>query len=157
MGRAPREETPGYYHVTMRGNAGIDIYGNTVDRDRFLTLLGWISHDEIWTVHAWCLMSNHFHLIVEIRKENLSAGMHRLAGRYARWFNETYDRTGHLFERRYSAKRIEGEVQLRNTAEYILANPIRAGLCTNPWDWRWLGGDLLTPARPAPMRIGSRP
>ena len=73
-------------------------------------------------------MTNHFHLIVEIPSENLSAGMHRLNGVYAQWFNERHDRTGHLFERRFSAKRIEGDEQLQNTAEYVLQNPVKAGL-----------------------------
>lgn len=157
MGRPLREQTPGHYHVTMRGNAGVNIYTNTIDRDRFLALLGWISHDEVWTVHAWCLMSNHFHLLVAIERETLSAGMHRLASRYARWFNETHDRKGHLFERRFSAKRIEGDLQLRNTAEYILANPVKAGLCTSPWDWRWLGGELVTRAGVANVPSVGRP
>jgi putative transposase len=94
-------------------------------------------------------MTNHFHLIVEIPSENLSSGMHRVNGVYARWFNERHDRSGHLFERRFSAKRIEGDEQLQNTAEYILQNPVKAGLCSNPFDWPWLGGKLVAAARPA--------
>lgn len=66
-----------------------------------------------------------------------------------RWFNERHERKGHLFERRFSAKRIEDDEQLYNTAQYILQNPVKAGLCSNPFDWRWLGGKLLVAARPA--------
>ena len=88
-------------------------------------------------------MTNHFHLVVETPDSNLSAGMQRLNGVYAQWFNAFYGRTGHLFGRRFWAKRIETDAQLRDTAEYVFHNPVRANLCASPWDWRWLGGQLL--------------
>ncbi len=91
-------------------------------------------------------MTNHFHLIVEIRLPNLSAGMHRLNSVYAKWFNDRHERTGHVFERRFAAKRIEGDEQLRNTAQYIVDNPVKANLCANPSEWRWMGGALLSNA-----------
>jgi putative transposase len=147
--RPPREQRPGYYHVTTRGNHGAIIYLASDDRHLFLALLNRTARDLSWSIHAWCLMTNHFHLIVEIPSENLSSGMHRVNGVYARWFNERHDRSGHLFERRFSAKRIEGDEQLQNTAEYILQNPVKAGLCSNPFDWPWLGGKLVAAARPA--------
>ncbi len=147
--RPPREQSPGHYHVTTRGNGGANIYLGSDDRHLFLAMLDRIVLDLSWSIHAWCLMTNHFHLIVEIPSENLSAGMHRLNGLYAQWFNERHGRKGHLFERRFSAKRIEDDEQLYNTAQYILQNPVKAGLCSNPFDWRWLGGKLLVAARPA--------
>lgn len=146
--RPPREQRPGYYHVTTRGNCGASIYLGTDDRHLFLAMLDRAARDLSWSVQAWCLMTNHFHLVVEIPSENLSAGMHRLNGVYAQWFNERHERTGHLFERRFSAKRVEGDEQLHNTAEYILQNPVKAGLCSNPFDWPWLGGPLLVAAKP---------
>ena len=149
LSRPPREESPGYYHVTTRGNCGTSIYLGTDDRRLFLAMLDRIVRDLSWSLHAWCLMTNHFHLIVEIPSENLSAGMHRLNGVYAQWFNDRHERTGHLFERRFSAKRIEDDAQLYNTAEYILQNPVKAGLCSNPFDWHWLGGPLLVAPKPA--------
>jgi putative transposase len=149
MPRPVREQSPGRYHVTTRGNCGANIYLDSDDRHLFLALLNRIVRDLSWSLDAWCLMTNHFHLIVEIPSENLSAGMHRLNGIYAQAFNDRHERTGHLFERRFSAKRIEDEEQLRNTAEYILQNPVKAGLCSNPFDWPWLGGTLLVAARPA--------
>jgi REP element-mobilizing transposase RayT len=148
MPRPPREQSPGYYHVTTRGNCGANIYLGNDDRHVFLALLNRAARDLCWSIHGWCLMTNHFHLIVEIPSESLSAGMHRLNGTYAQWFNERHERTGHVFERRFSAKRIEGDRQLYNTAEYVLNNPVEAGLCASPWDWRWMGGPLLVPARP---------
>jgi hypothetical protein len=65
---------------------------------------------------------------------------HSLNGLYARWFNDRYERTGHLFERRFGAKPVEGDRQLFNTAEYVFDNPVRAGLCASRQEWPWLGG-----------------
>jgi putative transposase len=140
MPRPPRVQTPGYYHVTTRGNDRDDIYRDVNDRRLFLSLLGRIADESEWSLHAWCLMTNHFHLVVENRHANLSAGMHRLNGLYARWFNDRYERTGHLFERRFAAKSIEGDAQLFNTAEYVFDNPVRAGLCRSRQEWPWVGG-----------------
>ncbi len=149
MPRLPRDQAPGYFHVTTRGNDGDDIFRTADDRRIFLALLGRIVRDLEWRLHAWCLMTNHFHLVVETRHENLSSGMQRLNGVYAQWFNACYGRTGHLFGRRFWTKRIEGERQVRVTAEYVFHNPVRAGLCASPWDWRWLGGPLLGESDPA--------
>jgi putative transposase len=148
MGRPLRDQSPGYYHVTTRGNDRRAIYLNDVDRELFLGLLRRVAVTCRWRLHAWCLMPNHFHLIVEISAENLARGMHQLNGVYAHWFTERYERTGHLFERRYSAKRVEGDEQLGNTVEYVINNPVEAGLCANPFRWRWLGGPLIDAARP---------
>lgn len=140
MARPLRVQDPGYYHVTTRGNDGADIYVDVGDRQLFLSLLDRIAGDSDWALHAWCLMTNHFHLVVENRQANLSAGMHRLNGLYARWFNERHERTGHVFGSRFRAKPIVGERQLYNTAEYVFDNPVRAGLCRSRVEWPWLGG-----------------
>lgn len=149
MPRPLREQSPGYYHVTTRGNDGAKIYLDDHDRNVFLGLLDRVARDSAWALRAWCLMTTHFHLVVEVPTESLSAGMHRLNGVYARWFNERHRRTGHLFERRFSATRVEGDGQLENTVQYVIANPVKAGLCANPFKWEWLGGPLVDAARPA--------
>jgi putative transposase len=141
--RRPRDQTPGYFHVTTRGNNRRDIFETVDDRRIFLALLNRIARQQEWKLPAWCLMINHFHLVLETRHENLSAGMQRLNGVYAKWFNAWHNRKNHLFGRRFWSKRIEDETQLRDTAEYILHNPVRAGFCADPWDWRWSGGTLL--------------
>jgi REP element-mobilizing transposase RayT len=133
----------------MRGNNGIDIYLDPGDRLLFISLLDRIAGDSDWTLHAWCLMTNHFHLVVENRKANLSAGMHRLNSVYARWFNERHGRAGHMFGSRFRAKPIEGDRQLYNTAEYVFDNPVRAGLCRSRLEWPWLGGTFWRDARAA--------
>jgi putative transposase len=142
--RVLRDQTPGYFHVTSRGNNRRDIFLTSDDRHVFLALLGRIARQQEWRLPAWCLMINHFHLVLETRHENLSAGMQRLNGVYAQWFNAWHSRTNHLFGRRFWSKRITGEAQLRDTAEYVIHNPVRAGFCADPWDWRWVGGMLFT-------------
>jgi putative transposase len=121
----------------------MDIYVTVDDRRVFLALLERVIRDFEWTLLGWCLMTNHFHLIVETRYANLSAGMQRLNGVYAQWFNAWHSRKDHLFGKRFWAKRIRTDAQFDQTADYVLDNPVRAGLCTDPLDWRWLGGPLL--------------
>jgi putative transposase len=152
MPRLPRDQEPGYFHVTTRGNNGRDIFQSVDDRRVFLALLRRVAREREWVLQTWCLMTNHFHLVIETRHANLSAGMQRLNCVYAQWFNAWHSRTGHLFGRRFWAKRIEGERQLRATAEYVIHNPVRASLCADPWDWRWTGGVLFDP----PERLVAR-
>jgi putative transposase len=142
MARPLRLQTPGYYHVTTRGNDRMDIYVDDVDRRLFIAFLGLIAERAEWTLHAWCLMTNHFHLVVEDRHVNLSNGMQLLNGRYARAFNDRHERTGHLFGRRFWAGLIESDKELFDTAEYVFDNPVRAGLCASRPEWPWLGGVL---------------
>jgi REP element-mobilizing transposase RayT len=118
--------------VTARGNNGDDIFRTTDDRRVFLVLLNRVVRDLEWSLLGWCLMTNHFHLIVETRHPNLSAGMQQLNGVYAQWFNAFHLRTNHLFGRRFWAKHIKGDAQLQRAAEYVLQNPVRAGLCASP-------------------------
>jgi REP element-mobilizing transposase RayT len=139
--RPLRDQTPGYYHVTSRGNNGIEIFADDDDRLLFTSFLQRVAERAKWELHAWCLMTNHFHLVLENRLPNLAEGMHRLNGNYARWFNERHERTGHLFGRRFYAKAIVDELQLFNTAEYVFDNPVRAGLCGGRQEWPWLGGN----------------
>jgi putative transposase len=129
--------------VSTKGNDGMDIYVTVDDRRVFLALLDRVVCDFEWTLLGWCLMTNHFHLIVETRHANLSAGMQRLNGVYAQWFNTWHSRKNHLFGKRFWAKRITTDAQFEQTADYILDNPVRAGLCSDPLDWRWLGGSVL--------------
>ena len=147
MPRLPRDPGPGYFHVTTRGNNGADIFLTADDRRVFLALLRRNVRDLAWVTHTWCLMTNHFHLVLEVGEPTLSVGMERLNGVYAQWFNAFYRRSGHVFGRRFWSKRIEGDRQLRDVAEYVLHNPVRAGLCSDPWDWRWVGGELFADQR----------
>jgi putative transposase len=91
-------------------------------------------------------MTNHFHLLIETKTENLAQGMHRINSRFAHAVNERHGRTGHVFERRYASRVIESESQLENSARYIAYNPVAAELCAEARDWPWTGGPMLAAA-----------
>jgi REP element-mobilizing transposase RayT len=92
-----------------------------------------------WKCHAYCLMSTHFHLLLETKRELLSRGMHRLNGLYAQGFNKRYGRKGHLFEGRFSAYVIDRDDHFEEAYRYVIDNPVQAGLCAEPGDWPWTG------------------
>jgi putative transposase len=141
MARRPRSDLPdGIYHVASRGTNHSAIFIDDTDRKAFLTLLGKVVVTHEWTCHAFCLMTNHYHLIVETTRERLSRGMHSLNGGYARRFNLRHLRDGHLFRNRYGVYVIESERHLHEACTYVLANPVRAGLCSDPSEWQWSGG-----------------
>ena len=99
-------------------------------------------HDRVaarcgWRVHAYCLMSNHFHLLFETPKPNISSGMQRLKCGYAEYFNGRHSLEGHLFKQRFGSRLIETERHWLETLRYIALNPVRAGLCEHPSDWPW--------------------
>jgi putative transposase len=127
----------GMFHVTTRGNRGQPIFLEDADRLLFLRLLGRVERDAQWQPFAWCLMTNHFHLVLRTPTETLASGMQRLNGVYARRFNAKHLLEHHLFGRRYDARFIRDETQLERTVRYVAFNPVRAGLCKHPADWRW--------------------
>jgi putative transposase len=129
--------------VTTRGNNGAPIYRDDDDRRLFVLLLHRTAAIFDWRLHLWCLMTNHFHLLIETKAENLAQGMHRINSRYAHAVNERHGRTGHVFERRYASRVIESETQLKNTALYIGNNPVAAELCADARDSPWTGGPML--------------
>ncbi|MGZ4359786.1 MAG: REP-associated tyrosine transposase [Gaiellaceae bacterium] len=138
MSRYPRLQIAGsLYHVTSRGNRGEPIYRTRRDARTFLDMLDTAIVSERWLCHAYCLMPNHYHLLVETPLANLSHGMHRVNRRYARWFNVQRDCKGHLFERRFHASLIETDGHLLESLRYIALNPVRAGLCLDPALWEW--------------------
>lgn len=125
------------YHVTTRGVARQPISRDDDDRRLFLALLAHATRRTSWDCHAFCLMPNHHHLIVETHIDLVSVGLHELNGRYAQAFNQRHERTGHLFGDRYAAFVIRDDEHLRAAAEYVLQNPVRAGLCERARDWPW--------------------
>src|SRR5262245_34756329 len=140
MSRTPRSQLPDVaYHVTTRGVNGTWIFRYNRDRRCWLGLLALVVRQFGWRMHAFCLMGNHFHLVVECPRAELSDGMRLLNGRYAQWFNGKYRRHGHLFGARFGARVIESDEYLAAAIEYVLNNPVRARLCTAASDWRWSG------------------
>src|SRR4030042_2119487 len=114
------------YHITSRGNEQADIFLDDQDREYFLLLLAQVVERYDWLVYAFCLMANHYHLLVKTINANLSDGMRQLNGVYAQRFNRLNERVGHLFQGRFNSVIIEEESHLLTTARYIVLNPLRA-------------------------------
>jgi putative transposase len=138
MGRAPRIQTNDIvYHVTTRGIRRLEIYEDAIDYERFEGFLASVVTKRRWTVHAYCQMPNHYHLLFETPNADISDGMCWLNGVYARWFNERHGYTGHVFEARFHTELARSNVHLLNLACYIPLNPVRARICAAPGQWRW--------------------
>ncbi len=138
MPRQPRVAFAGaLYHATARGNDGMAIFRTDADRAHFLALLARAVERFGWRCHAYCLMDNHFHLVVETPQPNVSRGMQWLNGAYAQGFNRRYGRTGHLFGGRFHSVLIDGERQLAAVARYVVANPVRARICVDAARFVW--------------------
>jgi putative transposase len=134
---ARRELAGGIHHVTSRGNDKQDVFLDTVDREVFLRYVGKVVARFEWQCLTYCLMRNHYHLLVRTPEQTLGAGMHQLNGRYAQHFNRRHGRSGHLWTERYHSVLLEHEAHLPQAIGYIALNPVRAGLCPRPEEWRW--------------------
>ncbi len=138
MARPKRlERAGGIYHVIARGNRRQPIIEDERDSRRILHYVDDVVTRCVWRCHAYCLMPNHFHLLLETPEPNLSIGMQRLNGSYAQWFNRRHNVDGHLFQGRYHAVLIESNWHLLELSRYIVLNPVRAGLCAEPAAWVW--------------------
>jgi len=125
------------YHITSRGNTRESIFLDDKDRVRFLVLLSDAVKRYGWTCHAYCLMSNHYHLLIETPDANLSRGMQFLNGVYTQWFNRQHKRVGHLLQGRFKGILVEKESHLLELARYIVLNPVRAKMVRSVRDWPW--------------------
>jgi REP element-mobilizing transposase RayT len=125
MPRVPRNQlADGVFHATARAVFGARLFEDDLDRLDFLHLLGSSAALSGWLCHAHCLMGTHYHLVVTASREQLSNGMRRLNGAYARRFNKRHGRRGHLFDERFASFAIEGEQHLEAAVEYVLQNPV---------------------------------
>lgn len=138
MARQLRIEYAGaLYHITSRGNAREAIYRNDEDRTEFLTLLNNTCNRFNWYCHAYCLMDNHYHLLIETNTSSLSKGMKYLNGTYTQFFNRSHKRVGHVYQGRFKGILVEKESYLLELSRYIVLNPVRARMVRTAKDWHW--------------------
>lgn len=138
MARPLRIEFPGaVYHVTSRGDRREDIFLTDADRKAWLAQLKQVCKRFNWRCHAWCQMSNHYHLIIETAEPNLAKGMRQLNGVYTQYINRAHGRVGHVFQGRYKAILVDKDSHLLELARYVVLNPLRAGMTQDIADWPW--------------------
>jgi putative transposase len=138
MGRPRRFEQIGaHYHVGSRGNNKQPIYLDDLDRSIFLELFERVTRRYGWIVYAYCLMTNHFHIVMQNAEGGLSDGMQVLNGEFSRRTNRRHGRIDHLLKNRFSDRLIETEDHLYEACRYVDLNPVRAGLCELPEEWEW--------------------
>jgi REP element-mobilizing transposase RayT len=138
MARPLRIEYDGaLYHVTSRGNERKPIFKDDGDRELFLTTLRQVSERFHWLCHAYCLMGNHYHLVIETPDGNLSKGMRQLNGVYTQAFNRRHHRVGHLFQGRFKGILVQKESHYLEVCRYVVLNPVRAKAVKQPREWAW--------------------
>src|SRR3990172_3746573 len=138
MARPLRIVFPGaIYHVTSRGNARAAIFKEDADRELFLEVLQQVVERFNWLCHAYCLMDNHYHLMIETPDGNLTGGMRQLNGVYTQRFNRRHRRVGHVFQGRFRAILVDRDSYLLELCRYVVLNPVRARMVKRVRDYRW--------------------
>lgn len=151
MARPLRPLVPGgVYHVMGRGNGKAEIYLDDEDCAAFLAIFARTLSRFGWRCFSYCLMGNHFHVLVQTPEPNLSRGVQYLKSSYAQWFNTRHDHWGHVFGGRYKSPLIQQDAHLLRVFKYIALNPVRAGLCESPGEWWWSAHAALVGTVQAP-------
>lgn len=144
------EFTGALYHATSRGDGREVIFLGDEDRYLFLDVLSEVVRGFNWAIHAYCLMDNHYHLLIETSEGNLSKGMRQLNGVYTQRFNRRHGRVGHVFQGRYKAILVQKESYLLELARYVVLNPVRARMVRTPDQWPWSSYRATAGLDPAP-------
>lgn len=145
MARPLRLEFAGaLYHITSRGDRREDIFLCDDDRHNWLEVLGTVCDRFNWVVHAFCQMTNHYHLLLETVDGNLSKGMRQMNGLYTQRFNRRHGLVGHLFQGRYKAILVQKEAYLLELTRYVVLNPLRANMVNALEDWCWSSYPMVT-------------
>jgi len=138
MARPLRIEFPGaIYHVTSRGDRREDIFLSDEDRSLFLDTFSRVTERFSWICYAYCLMTNHYHLVIETPLPNLSSGMAQLNGIYTQKFNRKHGKVGHVFQGRFKAILVERNTYLLELLRYVVLNPVRARMVNSSSEWPW--------------------
>lgn len=151
MVRPLRLEFPGaLYHVTCRGNRRESIFRDQTDRLAWLVEIERVCRRFHFVVHAFCQMTNHYHVLVETPEGNLGQGMRQLNSAYSQYYNRRHGLVGHVMQGRYKAILVQKDGYLRELARYIVLNPVRAGIVDGPDDWQWSSYRFMLGEEPAP-------
>ena len=151
MARPLRIEYPGaFYHITSRGNERKAVFKSARDREKFLSYLGSATERYAAIVHVYCLMDNHYHLLLETPAGNLSQIMHHINGAYTTYYNTKRERSGHLFQGRFKAILIEADEYAKELSRYLHLNPVRAGMCAHAEEYPWSSCRYYTVETKAP-------
>lgn len=151
MARQLRIEFPGaFYHVTARGNERKSVFKSVKDREEFLSYLESASNRYGAVIHAYCLMDNHYHILIETPHGNLSKIMQHINSSYTTYFNIRHDRYGHLFQGRYKSILVEVDEYAKELSRYIHLNPVRARMVKTPEEYQWSSCIYYTDKKEAP-------
>lgn len=154
MARPLRINVPnGIYHVTSRGNRRQPIFLDDSDHEIFLRMLATLGLRRRWRYHGYCLMPNHYHLVIETPQADLSLGMQYLNGGYADHFNFRHGTDGHLFQGRFHAVLVESDPHLAELSRYLALNPVRAGLAATARAWRWSSYPAIAEGHEEPLLV----
>lgn len=154
MARPLRIEFSGaLYHVTSRGDGREDIFLDDADRGEFLAVLAESCRRFALALHAYCLMGNHYHLVVETREATLSRALRQLNGVYTQRFNRRHGRVGHVFQGRYKAILVDRDSYFLEVVRYVLLNPVRAGMVKSAGQWPWSSYRAVLGEAPCPQGL----
>ena len=158
MARPLRIEYPhALYHVTSRGDRREEIFADDTDRQQWLDILASVCRRTGWRCYAYCLMENHYHIIIETPHANLSQGMRQLNGVYTQKTNRRHHRVGHVFQGRYKAIIIDKDNYLLEACRYVALNPVRAQLVEKCGDWPWSSYPATSGETPTPEWLTTEP
>ncbi len=143
------------YHITSRGDRQEAIYETDADRECFLSVLSGVCEHYNWVCHAYCLMDNHYHLLIETPEANLSKGMRQLNGVYTQSYNRAQRRVGHVFQGRYKAILVDKNSYLLELARYIVLNPVRARMVRSAREWPWSSYRATVGQKPKPKWLNT--
>ena len=137
MPAKPRDSAPGIHHVWVNATSHWQYYLDDVDRMTWIRLLIRLRDRLDWRVLAFCQMTTHVHALLDVANDSLPPGMEYLNREYSKDFNARHGRHGHLVRKRYGSRRVQGQADLLGAYAYVVLNPVRAGACDRPEDWRW--------------------
>ena len=137
MPSRPRDFNPGIHHVWVNATGNWPYFVDEIDRMAWIQLLVHVLDRCDWRCLAFCQMTTHVHLLVDVPDESLPFGMAHLNREYSKQFNDRHSRSGYFVRKRYGSRRIEVARDLLGTYAYVVLNPVREGMCRRAWDWLW--------------------